>query len=140
MFLLNLFTPEKKLVQNLEVDEVFVVGDKGELDILPGHAPLMTTLQPGILRYRRKGEAKYMSVAVSWGYCQVSPQGVKVLAETAETAEEIDVERLIRSINLSNEQLAKIDSDAEMVEKHLAKLMRSKVRKELIDQLKQNTH
>lgn len=140
MFLLNLFTPEKKLVQNLEIEEVFVTGEKGELDILPGHAPLMTALKPGILRYRRKGEATFSSVAVSWGYCQVNPEGVKVLAETAETPEEIDMERLSRSINLSNEQLSKIDADAEMVEKHLNKLMRSKVRKELVDQLKQTTH
>ncbi len=140
MFLLNLFTPEKKLVQNQEIEEVFVTGDRGELDILPGHAPLMTTLQPGILRYRRKGETSYMSVAVSWGYCQVGPEGVKVLAETAETPEEIDVERLVRSINLSNEQLSKIDADAELVEKHLNKLMRSKVRKDLVDQYKQTTH
>ncbi len=140
MFLLNLFTPEKKLVQNQEIEEVFVTAERGELDILPGHAPLMTSLSPGILRYRRKGENTFISIAVSWGYCQVNPDGVKVLAETAELPEEIDVERLVRSINLSNEQLAKIDADAELVEKHLNKLMRSKVRKELVDQLKQTSH
>ena len=140
MFLLNLFTPEKKLVQNQEVEEVFVTTERGELDILPGHAPLMTTLQPGILRYRRKGETTYQSIAVSWGYCQVGPQGLKVLAETAETPEEIDMDRLIRSINLSNEELAKIDTDAEIVEKHLNKLMRSKVRKDLVENFKQTNH
>ena len=140
MFLLNLFTPEKKLVQNQDVEEVFVTTEKGELNILPGHAPLMTTLQPGILRYRRKGETTYVSLAVSWGYCQVNPQGLKVLAETAELPEEIDVDRLVRSINLSNEQLSKIDADADIVEKYLNKLMSAKVRKDLVDQYKQTTH
>ena len=140
MFLLNLFTPEKKLVQNQEVEEVFVVTERGELDILPGHAPLMTTFKPGILRYRRKGETIFMSIAVSWGYCQVGHEGLKVLAETAETPEEIDMDRLIRSINLTTEQLAKIDTDAEMVEKHLNKLMNAKVRQELVEKFKQTTH
>ncbi len=140
MFLLNLYTPEKKLVQNQEVDEIFVAAEKGELNILPGHAPLLTTLQPGILRYRIKGQSTLQSVALSWGYCQVNPEGVKILAQTAETPEEIDIERVNRTIKLSTEQLNAIDADAEMVEKHLNKLMRAKVRKELVEQNGQTTH
>jgi len=140
MFRLNLYTPEKKLVQSQEVDELFVSAEKGELNILPGHAPLMTTLQPGILRYRRKGEGSMQSVALSWGYCQVNPEGVNILAQTAETPEEIDIERVNRSIKLSTEQLNAIDADADMVEKHLKKLMRAKVRKELVEQNGQTTH
>ena len=54
MFTLNLVTPEKKLVTDLEVEEVIVPGFKGQLDILPGHAPLMTTLGTGVLRYRAR--------------------------------------------------------------------------------------
>ena len=140
MFLLNLFTPEKKLVQNQEVEEVFVVTERGQLDILPGHAPLMTTLKPGILRYRKRGETTYFAVALSWGYCQVGQQGLKILAETAETPEEIDTDRLIKSINLTTEQLAKIDNDADAVEHHLNKLMHAKVRQELVENFKQTTH
>jgi F-type H+-transporting ATPase subunit epsilon len=140
MFVLNLYTPDKKLVQNQEVEEIFVSADKGELNILPGHAPLLTTLQPGILRYRIKGQSSLLSVALSWGYCQVNPEGVKILAQTAETPEEIDLERVNRTIKLSTEQLNAIDADAEMVEKHLNKLMRAKVRKELVEQSGQTTH
>jgi F-type H+-transporting ATPase subunit epsilon len=91
MFKLNLMTPEKKLVAGEELDEVTVPAFKGELNILPGHVPLMTTLEPGILSYRLKngGTAR---VAIGWGYCQVSPEGVNILAELACTAGEIDVQ------------------------------------------------
>lgn len=90
MFTLNLVTPDKRLVTDTEVDEVVVPGYKGQLDILPGHAPLMTTLGTGSLKYKLKGSATYETVVVSWGYAQVNPQGVVVLAETAEQLEEID--------------------------------------------------
>src|SRR5687768_14388596 len=90
MFILNLVTPEKKLVTDLEIDEVIVPAFRGQLDILPGHAPLMTTLGTGLLKYRAKGATGFESVVVSWGYCEVHPQGVVVLAEIAESLEEID--------------------------------------------------
>jgi F-type H+-transporting ATPase subunit epsilon len=90
MFVLNLVTPEKKLVTNTEIEEVIVPAFKGQLDILPGHAPLMTTLGTGVLKYRVKGSSNFETVMVSWGYCQVNPEGVIILAETAELAVEID--------------------------------------------------
>ena len=90
MFTLNLVTPEKKMVTDLEVEEVIVPGFKGELDILPGHAPLMTTLGTGVMRYRAKGESKFETSVVSWGYAEVHPEGVIVLAEVAESLEELD--------------------------------------------------
>ena len=92
MFLLNLVTPEKRLVTELEVEEVRVPGYRGHLDILPGHSPLMTTLSTGVLKYRAKGSDKLETVVVSWGYCEVNPFGVTVLAETAESLAEIDRE------------------------------------------------
>jgi F-type H+-transporting ATPase subunit epsilon len=90
MFTLNLVTPDKRMVTDTEVDEVIVPGFKGQLDILPGHAPLMTTLGTGSLKYKVKGSTSYETVVVSWGYAQVNPHGVVVLAETAESLEEID--------------------------------------------------
>lgn len=133
MFLLNLYTPEKRLVQGKEIEEVFVPAERGELNILPGHAPLMTNLSTGVMRYRLKGETQLHSVALSWGYCQVSPEAVNILAETAETPQEIDMARVERRIQLSTEQLNSIEADAESVEKHLKKLMRAKVRKEVAE-------
>jgi F-type H+-transporting ATPase subunit epsilon len=93
MFTLSLVTPEKKLITDLEIDEVLVPGYRGQLDILPGHAPLLTTLLTGLLKYRAKGSATLETVVVSWGYCEVHPAGVVVLAEIAESLEEIDRQR-----------------------------------------------
>ncbi|MFN7455641.1 MAG: ATP synthase F1 subunit epsilon [Pseudobdellovibrionaceae bacterium] len=90
MFKLNLVTPEKKIVMDQELAEISLPAFAGELNILPGHAPLLTTLAAGILKYKLKtGETKKM--AISWGYCQVSSEGVNVLAETAVESDEIDV-------------------------------------------------
>ena len=75
-----------------EVDEVVVPGHNGELDILPGHAPLMTLLSTGILRWRLKGTTEMNKIVVSWGYCEVNPEGVIVLAETSVLPEEVQPE------------------------------------------------
>lgn len=98
---LTLVTPEKKLLAEAEVEEIFVPGYRGELNILPGHAPLMTTLSTGIVKYRLKSTSELKSVIVSWGYCEVNPQGVVVLAETAERPEDIDEERALAAWKLA---------------------------------------
>ncbi len=90
MFKLNFATPDKKVVADEELEEITLPANRGELNILPGHAPLMTTLEAGILRYRLKN-GTIKKVAIGWGYCQVSAEGVNVLAETAMAADEIDL-------------------------------------------------
>ncbi len=132
MFTLTLVTPEKRLVAGIQIEEVFVPADRGELNILPGHAPLMTTLTPGILRYRLKGEAKLNAVAISWGYCQVNPLGVNVLAETAERPEEIDKQRLETQFRTASSRLSSSDVDSESLVKLQQDLAVAEVRKELI--------
>lgn len=115
MFKLFFATPEKKIASDVELEEITLPADKGELNILPGHAPLMTTLAPGILRYKLKnGEEKKM--AIGWGYCQVSSDGVTVLAETAVHAEDIDTkvvqEHLTQNESLlTGETLSDVDWD-----------------------------
>jgi F-type H+-transporting ATPase subunit epsilon len=93
MFTLNLVTPEKKLVTGVEIEEVIVPAYRGQLEILPGHAPLMTTLDVGLLKYRAKGSTTFETIVVSWGYCQVNGDGVIVLAEVADSLEELNRER-----------------------------------------------
>lgn len=105
MFKLNFVTPEKKLLTDEIVEEVIVPAFMGELDIYPGHAPLMTTLSTGILKYKVKGQTGFTTAAVSWGYCQVHPHGVNILAETAETAEEIDPDRAKKSLEVAKKRL-----------------------------------
>lgn len=87
----TIVTPEKRLLLNQEVDEVTVPAFKGELNILPGHAPLMTTLETGIMKWKLAGVEGQQLAAISWGYCQVSPEGVNILADIAVLAEEIDL-------------------------------------------------
>lgn len=133
MFTLTLVTPEKKLLMDHEIDEVFVPAFKGELNILPGHAPLMTTLETGILRYRPKQSDKLKKVAISWGYCEVFPHGVNILAETAERAKEIDVERAKRARKKSEDLLVEGQLSLDEIEKFQRKYIRSLVRTEVAE-------
>lgn len=89
MFKLTLVTPEKRVVLSQEIIEATVPAHKGELNILPGHAPLITTLVPGVMKYKLKQGGEFKA-SISWGYCNISPEGLNVLAETVELAEEID--------------------------------------------------
>jgi F-type H+-transporting ATPase subunit epsilon len=88
--LLEVVTPEK-LVISEEVDEVVLPGLEGEFGVLPGHIPFLTALKVGEMVYR-KGETEE-HLALSWGYVEVMSDTVKVLAETAEKATEIDLQR-----------------------------------------------
>lgn len=86
---LTLVTPEKRVLIGQEVTEVILPAHKGELNILPGHTPMITTLVPGIIRYKLSAGGE-KAASISWGYCNISPEGVNVLAETVESASEID--------------------------------------------------
>ncbi len=99
---LEIVTPEKRLTSEL-VDEVMLPGLQGYLGVLPGHAPLLTTLGIGQLRYRRKNVTHYL--AISWGFAEVLPDRVSVLAEIGERAEEIDQVRAAKSRDRALERL-----------------------------------
>ncbi len=86
---LTLVTPEKRVLIGQDVTEVTLPAHRGELNILPGHQPMITTLVPGIVRYKVQGGGE-VAASISWGYCNISPEGVNVLAETVESASEID--------------------------------------------------
>ena len=88
--LLEIVTPERRAYRE-EVDMVIAPGVDGELGILPHHAPLLTTLGFGELRIRRGGQEEYFAIA--GGFLQVRPDKVIVLAETADMASEIDLEK-----------------------------------------------
>jgi F-type H+-transporting ATPase subunit epsilon len=88
--LLEIVTPER-LAYSDEVDSVQVPGSEGELGILPHHAPLLSMLGVGELRIRKGGAEE--SFAIVGGFVQVRPDKVVVMAETADMASEIDLER-----------------------------------------------
>ncbi|HLH26481.1 MAG TPA: F0F1 ATP synthase subunit epsilon [Chloroflexota bacterium] len=87
---LEIVTAEREVFAD-DVDMVVAPGGEGEVGILPRHAPLLTTLQPGVLRLKKDGDETYL--AVSGGFMQVYRDRVLVLADTAERAEEIEEER-----------------------------------------------
>jgi F-type H+-transporting ATPase subunit epsilon len=87
---LDIVTAER-IVYSEEVDTVIAPGVEGQLGILPHHAPLMTILQAGELVVRHGSREDIM--AISGGFLEVRPDRVIVLADSAERAEEIDVER-----------------------------------------------
>jgi F-type H+-transporting ATPase subunit epsilon len=104
----TLVTPEHALVHE-QVEELQVPGAEGYLGILPGHAPLFSELKVGELGYR-VGE-RWFWLSVAWGFVEVLPDQVRVLAETAERANEIDVERANRAKQRAEERLAKGGED-----------------------------
>ncbi|HVE60098.1 MAG TPA: F0F1 ATP synthase subunit epsilon [Pyrinomonadaceae bacterium] len=89
MIKLEIVTPEKKVFDET-VDSVTVPTATGEVGILPNHAPLISSLKPGILSFANKGASEKM--VVSGGFVEVSTNKVSVLTDIAEKADEIDVE------------------------------------------------
>ena len=128
MFELTLVTPTKKIVAGAEMDEVFVPAFRGELEILPGHAPLVSTLTEGVLRYRLKGETQTQAVAISWGYVEVNPNGVQILAETAEGKKDIDLGRAEDALKKADSVLNKLEAGPEEIEKFQRKRRRAEAR------------
>ncbi len=106
MFKLNVLTPERKAVFDQEITEVTVPAYSGEMTVLPGHAPLITMLGTGILKYKIKGVEKTYRAVISWGYCEVAPDGVNVLAEFMQTPEEVVVETSEKKLAAAERKLA----------------------------------
>ncbi len=104
--LLEIVTPYG-LVVSEEVDEVVCSGSEGEFGVLPGHVPFFTTLKIGMLTYRKGNSTKF--VFVNWGYAEVGPDKVMVLADSAEKAEDIDVERARAALKRAEERLKKTE-------------------------------
>ena len=100
---LEVVTPFRTVL-NEDVDSVTLPGIEGEMGILPEHVPLLTTLDAGIMSYVN-GNGKTQAIAVHWGYAQVEGNNVRVLAELAETAHEIDLPRAQKAEKTAKEQL-----------------------------------
>lgn len=88
--LLEIVTPEGLLLRE-EVDELVAPGEQGYFGVRPGHTPFLATLGIGSLMYRKGEEKRYLTSF--WGFCEVLPDRVNILAEVGERAEAIDAER-----------------------------------------------
>ena len=109
---LEIVTPDRALIRE-EVDEVEIPGADGYFGVLPGHTPLLALLGAGELWYRQGQEKHYLLLA--FGFAEVGPDQVTILAHVAEKAEEIDVARAEAAKQRAEERLARpmVDMDAE---------------------------
>lgn len=101
---LEIVTPDRMVVSS-DVEYVGAPGVLGEFGVLPGHVPFLSALGVGNLHYNKGGKTYY--VFVSGGFAEVSGDKVTVLAEVAERAEEIDVERARRAQERAKERVSK---------------------------------
>lgn len=109
MLYLEIITPRRLLVSE-EVEMVEAKGEYGEFGILPGHIKFLTTLDIGEIRYMRDGKVK--SISTSGGFGEVVDDKVTFLLNTAEFAEEIDVDRAKRVLEWAETALKEISFDA----------------------------
>ena len=124
--LLEIVTPDRALVRE-EVDEVVVPAFDGYLGVLPGHTPMLATLKVGELWYRQGQEKHYLAVA--FGFLEVLPDHVTVLAQVSERPEEIDVQRAERAKQRAEERLAQPSAPADLdFERARVAMMKSLIR------------
>ena len=109
-----------RLLVNEQVDEVQIPGSQGYLGVLPGHTPLLATLQVGELWYRQGQEKHYLSIA--FGFVEVQPDRVTILAQIAEPAAEIDAARAEAARKRAEERLARPTPDVDFERARMALL------------------
>lgn len=112
-FKLEVITPDRVVLSDDQVVSVVAPGSEGYLGVQNNHAPLMAALKVGHLNCR-KTEGASDVMALSGGFIEVFENKVTVLAETAELAEEIDVERAERSLQRAEERIANLTSDIDL--------------------------
>ena len=127
--LLEVVTPEHLLLSQ-PVEEVIAPGVEGEFGVLPGHTHFLTTLKIGELRYRVGELTRYMSIL--WGYAEVTPDKVTILAEVAEKAEDIDVESAQAAVDEAQRRL-EIGGLPSEVEEARISLEKARLRKRIAD-------
>ena len=114
---IEIVTPDRSLV-NDQVDEVQLPGSEGYFGVLPGHTPLLASLKVGELWYRAGQRKHYLAVA--FGFVEVLPDRVTVLAQIAERAEDIDVARAEAAKRRAEERLARPAADVDTERARLA--------------------
>ena len=119
-FQVEIVTPDKLVVKD-RAEEMQIPGKNGYLGILPGHAPLISELAVGQISYRTGSETHYLCVA--WGFAEVLPDKVTILAETAERGEDVDCDRAQKAKERAEKRLTGSDPevDVERAQNALAK-------------------
>lgn len=105
----ELVSPERLLFSG-EVAEVDIPGTEGDMGILPGHAPVLSTLRPGVVTVTKEGGAKER-IFVRGGFAEVNPQGLTVLAEVAVPVAELHADLLAQQVKDAEEDVADAQDD-----------------------------
>ena len=114
---LEVVTPEGLLLRE-EVDHVQAPGEQGYFGVKPGHTPFLSTLGIGLISYSKGSETR--RITCFWGFCEVLPDRVNILAEVGERAEDIDRGRAEQAKARAEAQLKAIKDEAGYKEAHLA--------------------
>jgi F-type H+-transporting ATPase subunit epsilon len=122
---LEIITPERVVVRD-EAELVEARGAMGDFGVLAGHIQYLTTIEIGEIRYMKSGAAK--SLATSGGFCEVFQDKITLLVDTAEFAEEIDVERAKRAQSRAEEALRELAQEDDEYRKHELALERAVAR------------
>jgi F-type H+-transporting ATPase subunit epsilon len=124
-FRLELVTPERLLASE-DVEEVVAPGYEGEFGVLPEHTHYLAILEIGVLRIRKDGQLR--KIAVGGGFAEVTPGRMVVMADVAERADEIDVERARKAKERAEERLSAVSLDDETYLKAYASLQKALAR------------
>ena len=127
--LLEVVTPERMLLSQ-DVDMVIAPGSEGEFGVLPGHCHFLSTLRIGELRYQIGDVWHFMSVL--WGFAEVTPTKVTIMAEVAEKAGEIDVGRAQAAVEIAEQRLQAGGLPSEVREAQIT-LEKARLRKKIAD-------
>jgi F-type H+-transporting ATPase subunit epsilon len=121
----ELMTPYRKVLAE-EVDTLTATGTMGEFGLLPGHAPYLTSLKIGELSYTKDGVTYHL--ALTWGYLEVENDEVIILVETAERADEIDMERAKVALGRAEEALKRLSREDKDFAVHQSAIERALIR------------
>ncbi|MBP0579739.1 F0F1 ATP synthase subunit epsilon [Labrys sp. LIt4] len=110
-FQFELVTPEKLLFSG-PVESVVVPGSEGDFEVLSQHAPVMSTIRPGVIVVKETASGSPKRLFVRGGFADVNPQGLTILAEQAVAVEELTAERLQSEIQAAEAEVSAADGDA----------------------------
>lgn len=125
---LSMYSLDQRVAENVEVDEVYFPGPKGETGVLPGHMALISQLHVGELRYVDGQNKKHKHFSVSHGFVRIVGDDVVVCAYTLERPKDIDLDRALKAQKKAEERLKESFADVEEFRKYELKLQRSLIR------------
>ena len=129
-FNLSILAPERKLLQNEAVESLILTTVEGEIEVLPGHADMISTLDTGRFMFRQTNGKKVVGV-ISTGFLNIENGSVKVIAETIELAGEIDKNRAKQAQANAEKRLTEAGLDEHAFKKYQLKLQRSIIRQSI---------